>query len=143
MRDFADLRLCHFAKRSQRTSKLRLAQTEKEIGLIFARVETLSQNCVISVMFNDGVMPRCDVVATQSRRFAPKITELDLLIAHHTRIWCAAGPVFAGEIINDQPLELVGLVNDVMRNAKGMRYTTRISDRLWPAAFVFRARDTI
>ena len=48
MRDFADLRLRHFAERSQRTSKLRLAQTEQKIGLIFARIDALSQNCVIS-----------------------------------------------------------------------------------------------
>jgi hypothetical protein len=64
VRDLADLRLGHFAERSQRTSKLGLAQAEKEIGLIFARVEALSQNCMISVMFNDRVMPRCNVVAT-------------------------------------------------------------------------------
>ena len=94
MRDFADLWLRHFAERSQRTSKLRLAQTEKEIRLIFARVEALSQNCVISVMFDDRVMPRCDVIATQSRCFAPKVAKLELLVAHHTWVWRAASLVF-------------------------------------------------
>ena len=63
MRDLSDFRLRHFAERSQRTPKLRLAQTKKEIGLIFARVEALSQDRVIGVMFDDCVMPRCDVIA--------------------------------------------------------------------------------
>src|SRR5258705_7270910 len=143
MRDFADLRLSHFAERSQGTSKLRLAQTEKEIGLIFARVAALSQNCVISVVFNDRVMPRCDIVATQSGCFAPEVAKLELLVAHHTRVWRAASLVFAGEIINDQPLELVGLINDVMWNSQRMRHAARISNRLGSAAFVFRAGDTI
>src|SRR5437867_8420435 len=143
MRDLADLRLRHFAERSQRTAKLRLAQTEKEIRLIFARVEALSQNCVISVMFDDRVMPRCDVIATQSRCFAPKVAKLELLVAHHTRVWRAASLVFAREIINNQPLKLVGLINHVMWNAERMRHAARISDRLGSAAFVFRARDTI
>src|SRR5258708_19905439 len=114
MRDFADLRLSHFAERSQGTSKLRLAQTEKEIGLIFARVAALSQNCVISVVFNDRVMPRCDIVATQSGCFAPEVAKLDLLVAQHTRIWRSASLVFAGEIINNQPLKLPALIHHVL-----------------------------
>ena len=76
MRDFADLWLRHFAERSQRTSKLRLAQTEKEIRLIFAGVEPLSQNRLISVPFDDRVMPCCDVIAIQCRCFAPQVAKL-------------------------------------------------------------------
>src|SRR5581483_7131536 len=103
---------------SERSSKLRLAQTEKEIRLILAQVEAFSQNCVIGVMFNDCVMPRCNVVATQGRCFAPKIAELELFVAHHTWIRRPAGLVFAGEIINDQSFELVGFIDDVMRNTE-------------------------
>jgi hypothetical protein len=118
MRNFANLWLRHLAEWSQRMPKLGLAQTEKEIGLIFARVEALSQNCVIGAMFNDRVMTRRDVIAAQCRCFAPQITELELLVAHNTRIWRSAGLIFAREIINDQPLELVGLINDVMWNSQ-------------------------
>ena len=88
-------------------------------------------------------MPRCNVVAPQGGGFAPKIAEFELLVAHHTRVWRAPGLVFAGEIINDQPLELVGFVNDVMRNTQRMCHTARIGHSLRTAAFVFRARDAI
>src|SRR4030095_17015818 len=98
---------------------------------------------MISAVVDDRVMPRCDVIAAQSCCLAPKVAKLELLVAHHTRIWRSASLVFAREIINDQPLKLVGLINDVMWNAEGMRHATRISDRLGPTTFVFRARDTI
>ena len=84
-----------------------------------------------------------DVIAAERCRFTPEIAELEFFIAHHARVRRAASLVFAGEIINHDALELIGLVNHVMRNAERMRYAARIGDRLRSAAFVLRARDTI
>src|SRR5262245_32688460 len=94
-------------------------------------------------MLNDRVMPRSDVIAAQCAGFAPEIAELEFFVAHHARVRRPSGLVFAGEIINHNTLELIGLVNNVMRNAERVRYAARIGDRLWPAAFVLRSRDTI
>ena len=84
-------------------------------------------------------MPRSDVIAAQCPGFAPQIPELEFFVAHHARVRRPAGLIFAGEIINHHALELIGLVNHVMRNAECMRHAARIGDRLWPAAFVFRS----
>src|SRR5207302_90355 len=43
-RDFANLRLRHFAERAERVPELRLAQAEKKIGLILARIAALAQH---------------------------------------------------------------------------------------------------
>src|SRR6185369_11364781 len=94
-------------------------------------------------MLNDRIMPRSDVIAAQCPGFAPEVPELEFFVAHHARVRRPASLVFADEIINHNALELICLVNHVMRDAERMRYAARISDRLWPAAFVLRSRDTI
>src|SRR5437763_2803808 len=94
-------------------------------------------------MLNDCIMTRRDVIAAERPGFTPEISELEFFIAHHARVRRPAGLVFAGEIINHDALELIGLVNDVMWNAERMRHAARIGDRLRSAAFVLRARDTI
>ena len=38
---------------------------------------------------------------------------------------------------------MIGLIDDVMRNAERMRHSARVGYSLWPTAFVLRARDTI
>ena len=68
-------------------------------------------------MLNDRVMPSRDVVAAQRFGFAPKIAKLEFLVAHHTWIGRPAGLVLAREIIDNEPFELVGLINNVMRDA--------------------------
>ena len=88
-------------------------------------------------------MARSDVIAAECPGFAPKISELEFFIAHHARVRRPAGLILAGEIINHDALELIGLVNHVMWNAERMRHAARIGDRLRPAAFVLRSRDTI
>src|SRR5256885_3132600 len=88
-------------------------------------------------------MTRRDVIAAERPGFAREMAELEFFIAHHARVRRPAGLVFAGKIINHDALELISLVNHVMRNAERMRYAARIGDRLRPAAFVLRSRDTI
>ena len=90
-------------------------------------------------MLDNRVMTRRDVIAAERCSFTPEIAELELFIAHHARVRRPPGLVFAGEIINHDALELIGLINNIMRNTEGMRYAARIGDRLRPAAFVLRA----
>ena len=94
-------------------------------------------------MFNDRVMTRRNVIAVERCGFTPEIAELELFVAHHARVRRAAGLVFAGEIINHDALELIGFINNVMRNPERMRYAARIGDRLRAATFVLCTRDTI
>src|SRR5207249_8025985 len=88
-------------------------------------------------------MPSGDVTAAERSGLAPKIAELEFLIAHHAWVRRPAGLVFAGKIIDHEPLELVRFINNVMRNAKRMCNAARIGHGLRPATFVFRARDAI
>src|SRR5204862_5504539 len=94
-------------------------------------------------MLNNRVMARTDVLAAECRGFAPETAELQFLIAHHARVRRPARLVFAGEIVNHYPLELIGLVHHVMRNAERMRYAAGIGDRLRSAALILRSQDTI
>src|SRR6266513_6506806 len=94
-------------------------------------------------MLNNCVVARSDVIAAQCPRFAPKVAELQFFVAHHARVWRPAGLVFAGEIINHDALELIGLVHHVMRNTERVRYAARIGDRLRTTALILRSRDTI
>src|SRR5438477_2322243 len=95
------------------------------------------------MVVNNGIMPGGDIIAAERLGLAPGIAELEFLIAHHAWVRRPAGLVFAGKIIDHESLELVRFINNVMRNAKRMRHASRIGDRLWPATFVFRARDAI
>ena len=95
------------------------------------------------MMFDDGVMARGDVIAAERLGLFPEIAELELLVAHHARIRRPAGLVFAGEIIDDQALELIRFIDDVMRKAQRVGHAARIGHGLRPAAFVLRARDAI
>ena len=68
-------------------------------------------------MFDDRVMAGRDVIAPERLRFAPKVAELQFLVAHHTRIRRPARLILAREIIDHRSLELIGFVDYVMRNA--------------------------
>src|SRR5207248_5781332 len=106
-------------------------------------IDAFAKNRAIGVILNDRVVPCGNVIAAERLGLAPEITELDLLITHHAWVRRPTGLVFTGEIIDNESLKLVRLINNVMRNAKRVRHAARIGDRLWPATFVFRARDAI
>ena len=97
--DRTNFRFRHPTNRRERTLQLFLPQTKKKIRLIFSRIDSLAQNSapVVAVgvgMFDDRVMPGCDVIAVQRFGFLPKISEFQFLIAHHARIRSPAGLVF-------------------------------------------------
>ena len=68
-------------------------------------------------MLDDRVMAGGDVIAAERLGFVPKIAELQFLVAHHAGVRRPTGLVFAGKIIDHEALELVGLVDHVMRKA--------------------------
>src|ERR1043166_3085281 len=168
MRDLANLGLGHFAQRHEGALQLRLAQAKQKIRLVFAWIDTFAKHRIAVAL---GVDPsrfrrdlRVDMAAVIARgynlpnnrvlsdgdrlfrerlRLTPEITKLDFLIAHHAWVWCPAGLIFAREIIDHESLELVGFINDVMRNTQRMRNAARIGHCLWSTTFVFRARDAI
>src|SRR5437899_4641505 len=171
MSDLANLRFGHSTQRRQRAAQLRLAQTKQKIGLLLPRFDSFAKDRVAVAgvvdrgrftasiwsrgaiaatgrghpgsMFNNGIMAGRDVIAAECPGFAPEIAELEFLIAHHTRVRRPTSLIFAGKIINYDALELIGLVHNIMRDPERMRHAARISDRLRPAAFVLRTRDTI
>ena len=58
-----------------------------------------------------------DVIATERFGFAPKIAELELLIAHYAGIRSAAGLILARKIVDHGPFKLIGFVDHIMRKA--------------------------
>src|SRR5437899_4084322 len=126
MSDLANLRFDHSTQRRQRAAQLRLAQTKQKIGLILPRIDSLVKNRVAVAgvvdpgrvtasiwsrgaiaatgrghpgsMFNNGIMTRRDVIAAERCRFAPKASELEFLIPHHTRVPQPASLLFPGKI---------------------------------------------
>ena len=68
-------------------------------------------------MLDDRVMAGGDVIATERLRFVPKIAELQFFVAHHARVRRPAGLVFARKIVDHEALELIGLIDDVVRKA--------------------------
>ena len=97
--------------------QLGLTQAEHEIRLVLSRIDAFPQDGAVAMVFDDRVVTRRDVIAAERFRFFPEVPELELLIAHHARIRRSPGLVFAGKIIDHEPLELIGFVHDVMRKA--------------------------
>src|SRR3954464_383984 len=88
-------------------------------------------------------MTGCNVGAPERLGLVPEIPELQLLVAHDARVRCSPSLVFTREIRDDGFFELVSLVHHVMWKAKGMSNGARVGHGLWPATFVFRARDAV
>src|SRR5438552_11257031 len=156
MRDLTNLRFRHFAQRRERAPKLWLPQTKQKVRLIFARIDSFTKHgvwsrCALAAsgrgrpdsMLDNRVMTRGDVIAAERFGLTPEIAELEFLVAHHAWIRRSTGLVLAGEIINHEPLELVGFIDNVMRNAEGIRHAARISDCLRAATFVLCTRDAV
>ena len=142
-RDGADFRLLHPAERRERARELRLPEAEQKIRLIFPRIAPFAQHRPVTVMLDDRVVPRGDVVRAERLRLAPQVAKFHLLVAHHARVRRAPVFVLVGEIVDDQPLEVFPLVDDVMRHAQRVRHAPRIGDRLRPAALILRPRDAV
>src|ERR1043166_8768480 len=165
MRDLANLGLGHFAQRPEGALQPRLALAKQKIRLVFAWIDTFAKHRIAVAwgvdpsrfrrdlrvdmaaviargynLLNNRVVSGGDVIAVERLRLTPEITKLDFLIAHHAWVWCPAGLIFAREIIDHESLELVGFINDVMRNTQRMRNAARIGHCLWSMRAALRMR---
>ena len=84
-----------------------------------------------------------DKITVERFRFSPKIAKLQFLIAHHARIRRSTSLVFARKIIDHQFFELIGFIDDVVRNSERVRHTASVRHRLWAAALVLRPSNTV
>ena len=88
-------------------------------------------------------MAGSNVLRSKLIRAVNQAAELEVLIAHHTRIGRAAGFIFVGKILNHLGLKLLCFINQVIRNSQFVAHRPRIGNRLRPAAFILGARNTI
>src|ERR1035437_8062435 len=70
-------------------------------------------------------------------------SKLQILIAQHAWVWCAAGLVFVGKILDDVFLEFRRLVNEVVGDAEFVADRAGVGDGLRAAAFVLGAVHAI
>ena len=141
--DGADLRFGHAAERGESAAELLLAEAEKKIRLVFAVVAAFAQDAAVGVMFDNGVVAGGDVFRAEGGGLGPEVAELEQFVAHHAGIRGAAGAVFAGEIVDDEFLELVSFIHDVVRHAEFVRYTAGVGDGGGAAAFVLGPRNAV
>ena len=88
-------------------------------------------------------MSRRNEIGAELVRAVNEPAELQVLIAHHARVRCAAGLVFVGEVTDDVLLEFRRLVNEVIRNTERVADGAGVGDGLRAAAPVLGAIDTI
>ena len=111
MRYFSNLGLSHSTKRRKGAQELRLPQAEQKVRLILSWIDSLAKHgesrCGAVAAFpftrrgrrvyvlDDRIVAGRDVITAKRCGFTPKVSKLQLLIAHHARIWSPAGLVFA------------------------------------------------
>jgi len=143
-RHLAGVRFRPFPERKHGAGELMLAQREKEITLVFALVATpFPEDASLFGPFQPREMAGGDELGSKLVSPFNQAPELEVLVAHHTRVGCAPGSIFVGKIPYHLFLELGRLVHEVIGNAELVAHGPRVAYRLWPAAFVLRARDTV
>ena len=121
-----------------------LSQREEEVTLILAQIESaLEQHAPTLGSLQPRKMPCGDEVCAELIGAINEPTELEILIAHHTRIRRATGFVFIREVLDDVLLKFRRLVNEVVGNSQLVTDRARVGDGLRPAAFVLRTIHTI
>src|SRR5450432_4180711 len=88
-------------------------------------------------------MSRRDEIRAELVRTVNEPAKLQILVAHHARVWRAPGLVFVGEVLDDVLLEFRRLVNQVIRDIEFVADGARVGDSLRPTAFVLRAVHAI
>lgn len=108
-----------FAERKHRACQLVLPEREKEITLVLARIASALEQAARTVFarLDAGEMSGGDEVGAKLVRTINEPAELEILVAHHTRIGRAAGPIFIRKILDDVLLKFPGFINEVIRDA--------------------------
>ena len=94
-------------------------------------------------MFNPREMSCGDVIRAELPGAVNKTAELEILIAHDTRIRRATGLVFVGKVTDDVLLEFRRFVNQVIGDVELVTDGAGIGDGLRAAAFVLGAVHAI
>ena len=141
--DFADFGFFHSSQRCEGVLKLILTKAKEEIRLVLAGVTAFAKDCVVLVMVNDRVVSGGDEVRSERAGLCAEVAEFEVLVAHHTRVRCAALFVFAGEVVDDDFFKIVSLIDDIMGDAQLVGNAACIRYGRGSAAFVFRPGDAI
>ena len=138
-RDLSRVALGFLTERKHRPGKLVLAQRKKEVTLVLPQIApSLQQNApAIFASLQPRKMPGRNELRAQLVRPLDEPAELEVLIAHHARIRCAARFVFIGEVLDDVLLKLRRFVDEVIRNAKLVANRACVGNRLRATTFVF------
>ena len=141
--DLADFGFFHAAERGEGVLELILAEAEKEIRLVLARIAAFFKHRMVGVVLDDRVMPGGDEVGSEGLGLRAEFAEFQMLVAHHAGIRSPAEAVFAGEIVDDDFFEVIGFVHDIVGDAEFVGDPARIRDGGGTAAFVLGARDAV
>ena len=141
--DLADFGFFHASQRREGVLELILTKAEKEIRLVLAGVATFAEDGVVLVMVNDRVVSGGDEVGAERAGFCAEVAELEVFVAHYARVRCATFFVFAGEVIDDDFFEIVGLIDNIVGDAQLVGDAARIGDGRGAAAFVLSSGDAI
>ena len=93
----------------------------QEIGLVLAWIDPFAQDRAIPVMFDDGVMAGGDESRSRAPSPCPRGCRISPSRCTSRTGSASVSLVFAGKIIDDEALELIGFIHDVMRNAQRVR----------------------
>ena len=126
--DLADFGFFHSSQRREGVLELILTKAEKEIRLVLAGVAPFAEDGVVLVMVNDRVVSGGDEVRSERAGFCAEVAEFEVFVAHHTGVRRASLFVFAGKVIDDDFFEIVGLIDDIVRDAELVGDAARIGD---------------
>ena len=74
-------------------------------------------NNALLIGFNLRIVPHCNVIRIQLLGIIQKCFELDFLVAHHVRVWCAPSFVLVKEVLKNAIPVFLFEINRIIRNA--------------------------
>jgi hypothetical protein len=136
----ARLRLRHSPNGESRSRELTLAEHVQDVGLVLPGVHAPIQAPAAGVVVGGpDVVARRDEVDAELIRAGQERSELDALVAPHTRIRRPARLVLVEEVREHGPLEGTRHVDHLEVDAGDIRDGGRVGTGLWSAATVLDA----
>src|SRR5690606_6668216 len=105
-----------------------LAESPKDIGLVFVLINGALHKITSVVFGYPGVVPGGNIIT--SKRVSPlqECFPLDMRIAQYTRVGCATGEIFIDEVIDDIVAKFLPDIDDKMVKSFVHRHLPRIVD---------------
>src|SRR6266699_1200746 len=138
----AHLRLGEIADREERVREVGGAEREQEVGLVLGRVDGGPEVRAAGrrVGADARVVAGCEPAGAERAGALPEDAELEVPVAARARVRGAAGHVLGDERTDDVPLEVVGEVEDVVREAEAVGDRARVVEVVERAAAPAAAR---